>query len=656
MNIKITFILLLLPVIMLAQKTGMGKVTIAELREKSYAKDPAAPAAVLYKTGNTIFNYGNDGKWVITTDIKVKTKIYNKEGYKYGHLSIPYTTGKETVEVYEAATYNADGDKMAKSKVSTKQDNSKGIKGTYEVEFPDVRDGSIIEYAYTITSSNITYPRDWYFQEEIPVGKNEYTIAIPDFFTYNKILSPYFPVKEIKEKTDRVLQYNSMNARGTSGASNIGLMSGGGRIAFKENVFTYTAQDIPAFKADTYTDNGKNYISGIKFQLAGTEIPGQPYKKYDSDWNSIIKSLNSQQNFGGEIAKGEYYIKDIDNTIKDITSNNEKIKAIFDYVKNRMAWNGNYGYETKKGVIKAYADKTGNAAEINLMLVSMLRYAGLIANPVVISSRGKGQIDFITPDAFDYVIAAVESKNGAILLDATSKNAQPDVPPVRALNYTGIKITPSGTWEEISVMPKALSKKNTAVMANVLPDGTISGEIKTQYTNYNAFMFRENYKGNATPAMNGLQVTKYTAGNIMDTAKPVTEDVTFIAGNTAELRDGKIYLSPLLFYTMNENPFTAETRTYPIDFTYPQQERYTISLTIPQGYEAEIIPDAADFATDNGFLAFKYSISIKGNQIQVVAIKTINAVVTPPDMYNDVKSFYKRLAEQQSKKIVLKKA
>jgi len=656
MKITITYILLLLSVMAFAQKFELGKVSIAELREKTYASNPAAAAAVLNKTGNSVFNYGDDGRWIILTNVKVKTKIYNRNGYKYAVVSIPYIQGKETIEVYEAVTYNTDGDKVSKTKNITRQDNSKGTKGNYQLEFSDVKDGSIIEYGYTIKSANITNLRDWYFQEDIPVIKNEYTIAIPDFFMYNKVLSPYFPVKESKEKTDRVLRYNSMSSKGTSGTSNIGLMSGGGRIAFKENVFTYTAQDVPAFITDKYTDNGKNYVSVIRHQLASTEIPGQPYKKYDSDWNTVIKGINGQQNFGGELAKDAYFVKDIDNVIKDVASNTEKIKAVFDYVKNRMAWNGEYSYETKKGVAKAYADKTGNAAEINLMLVSMLRYAGFVANPVLISTRDKGQADFITPDAFNYVIATVELKNGVILLDATSKNTQPDVLPARALTYSGMKVSQNGTYQEINVMPKAISKKNTAIVASVLPDGTLSGEIKNQYTDYNAFIFRENYKNSAIPDIEGMQVTKYTANNIADYTKPVTEDITFISDNAAEVREGKIYLLPLLFYTMNENPFTAETRSYPIDFMYPQQERYTISLTIPQGYEAEILPDAAGFAMDNGFMAFKYSISKKGNQIQVIAVKNTNAAVTGPDMYKDVKSFYRRLAEQQNKKIVLKKA
>jgi hypothetical protein len=38
-----------------------------------------------------------------------------------------------------------------------------------------------------------------------------------------------------------------------------------------------------------------------------------------------------------------------------------------------MNWNEKMGYYTDLGVKKAYTEKVGNVADINLMLVSMLR-------------------------------------------------------------------------------------------------------------------------------------------------------------------------------------------------------------------------------------------------------------------------------------------
>lgn len=53
---------------------------------------------------------------------------------------------------------------------------------------------------------------------------------------------------------------------------------------------------------------------------------------------------------------------------------------------------------------KAYKDKTGNIADINLMLTAMLRSAGLTANPVLVSTRSNGIALFPNRNAFNYVI------------------------------------------------------------------------------------------------------------------------------------------------------------------------------------------------------------------------------------------------------------
>jgi len=37
--------------------------------------------------------------------------------------------------------------------------------------------------------------------------------------------------------------------------------------------------------------------------------------------------------------------------------------------------------------------------------------------------------------------------------------------------------------------------------------------------------------------------------------------------------DGKLYFSPLLFLTLEENPFQKETRKYAIDFGYPFKQQ-----------------------------------------------------------------------------------
>ncbi len=128
-----------------------------------------------------------------------------------------------------------------------------------------------------------------------------------------------------------------------------------------------------------------------------------------------------------------------------------------------MNWNGYFGYYCDEGVRRAYKDKVGNVAEINLMLTAMLRYAGLDANPVLVSTRSHGIPLFPTREGFNYVISAVSMDEGYVLLDGTAKFSVPGMLPPRAHNWNGRLIKKEGASEEISLTPRAMSKEMISV-------------------------------------------------------------------------------------------------------------------------------------------------------------------------------------------------
>lgn len=72
-----------------------------------------------------------------------------------------------------------------------------------------------------------------------------------------------------------------------------------------------------------------------------------------------------------------------------------------------MVWNGDYGKYTDQNISKAFKEGKGNVAEINLLLVALLKETGLQANPVLISTQSNGIPIFPTLEGFNYVIAGV---------------------------------------------------------------------------------------------------------------------------------------------------------------------------------------------------------------------------------------------------------
>ena len=116
-----------------------------------------------------------------------------------------------------------------------------------------------------------------------------------------------------------------------------------------------------------------------------------------------------------------------------------------------------------------------------------------------------------------------------------------------------------------------------------------------------------------------------------------------------------MYISPLLFFATTENPFKQETREYPIDFIYPSQDKYTVSLTIPDGYAVETLPQSKAVSMPDNLASFKYIISNTGNQIQLVYTQENNQAIMGSEAYEVLKNFFKEIVNKQTEKIVLKK-
>jgi hypothetical protein len=665
----IVITLLLLSGISFSQKHELGKVTIEELNEKRCPSDTSAPAAVLFNIGKTFFDYSHDLGFEIVTEFTTKIKIYKKEGYGYANHSIGYFVGgksKERVIITKAFTYNIVNNKIEKSKLSSDGEFEEKVNNDWilkKIAMPNVKEGSIVEYKIEIRSSYITNFPDWEFQKRIPVNYSEYTTKIPEYQTYNTHFKGYLAPTVVSESKLRKIDYSYVEDINTILSNGLGTGRVNTTLEFTEKSTKYILKDLPALNDEDFVGNIKNYTAGVKHELASVQYPNQPYKNLTTDWETVIKNIYESDSFGSELNKTGYYENDLDALLNGVTNQVERIAVVFSYVKSRMNWNDIYGYRCNDGVKKAYQEKKGNAAEINLMLTSMLRYAGIDANPILISTRSNGVSLFPSRTAFDYVISGVELNNQVVLLDATNKFSLPNILPIRDLNWFGRIIRKNGSSAQINLMPTFNSKDVVNIMASIGSDGNIIGKIREQYLDYNAFVYRvnnhdvtkESYIEKLEKRFQGLEIDEFEVQNTNDLSKPVVENYSFTSTNSVEIIGDKMYVSPFMFFTTTENPFKQETREYPIDFVYPNQDKYNINLTIPEGYVVETMPQPKAVSMPEETGSFKYNLSNNNNQIQIIFTLDINQAIIGSEYYDALKNFYKEMINKQTEKIVLKK-
>lgn len=172
---KINLVLLLCSVSFLtAQEMKFGDVTKEELLETKCPIDSSANAMVLYKYRNTYFNLSINGGELVT-EIYQKIKIYNKDGFDNATRQLRIYESKGTREVVskmKAVTYNLEDGKIIETKLEKDQifENEQSLNIT-EVKFtmPKVKEGSVIEFKYRLTSPFFWNIDEFRFQSHIPI-------------------------------------------------------------------------------------------------------------------------------------------------------------------------------------------------------------------------------------------------------------------------------------------------------------------------------------------------------------------------------------------------------------------------------------------------------------------------------------------------------
>ncbi len=671
MKTKITLTLLFLSIFSfsVAQDFRFGKVSEEELLQKEHPIDPTANAAILYRETKTEFQYSQGSGWYMVTDYFERVKIYNKEGFDWANISIDLYKGSSEDKLIGLRGYtyflNAKG-KVDKEKLGKDgifdQETSKYLTQT-KITMPDVKEGSVIEYKYTIESPFIYNIDEFRLQEEIPLDKVSVVFKSPEYFQYKTHQRGWIPYQVNSTVKDRSMSI-SITERDNARLSEMKSKTRIQQVKFKENAYEIEMESVPAMKKEPFAGNINNYTTALQFEMSYQDFNGSSIKTYSTTWEAVSKSIYDIEAFGQELNRRNYFEKDIDALLEGVSKPEEKAARIFLYVLTKMNWNGYYGYFSNDGVKAAYKRGSGNVADINLMLTAMLRYANLEANPVLVSTKSHGIPLFPTRNGFNYVITAVELPQGVILLDATNKDAEVGVLKSDIINGDGRLIKEGGISSWISLRSLVPAVKSSILSMEIQPDLSVTGKSRNRYTGNYAFQYRTRYKNLSKEAqlksleknLNQTELSAVEFENLNKLGQPVSLQYDFETLEGIEDVAGKLYFSPMLFLATEENPFKSETREYPIDFGFPMKDRYILNIALPEGYQVESLPENIVYDLGQNIGGYKYLISQMGNNLQLSVELSIDQSFISPEEYGNLKKFFELLVSKEKEKVVLIKA
>ncbi|MGK6351176.1 DUF3857 domain-containing protein [Parapedobacter sp. DT-150] len=632
-----------------------GEISPEEFALEASGADSAAAALKIFDVGHCDFNISNARGFTYVFKRHVRYKILNKNGYDLANLDIALyrssNSSKENMVSMNATTYNLENGKIVESKLSKDAKFTEALDENYTIKkytLPNVKEGSIIEFRYTIESDFIFTLRGWTFQSDIPTLWSEYNIRIPEYFNYKVNLNGYWPVETPIKK-----QENKSYVAG---------------LASTAQYTKYVARAIPALKDEPYVTTLDDYRAKIEFELQGTRFPNEPYQDYTGNWPKIINGLMTDENFGQYINKRAQAKSLLEGApFSGTASELAKIKQLYHYVTANVKWNEEHSLYTDHLSPKTLFEKrAGNSSDINLALISLLKAADITVYPVLVSTRENGaHPGYPNISKFNNVVALAVYDSTALLLDACDPLMPMGMLSFPNLVHQGFLLDmdkEEGQWISLEASHSGESSYNYNLTLN--EDNTLAGSVLEIHRGYNGLSRRNNYRSKSSESeyikdykedRAGLDILTYEILNIDSAEESLTEKLKVTISDNVEEAGDLVYFPPLLYERTKENPFKHDERKFPVDFGFPIKETFRITVKFPENYTVEKLPKSIVYklADDNG--SFKISYLSEGKVVLVNSVIDLKKGAYSAEEYFDLKELFKIITERQAEQIVFKK-
>lgn len=645
-----------------------GKPSKEELSLASYAPDTTANAIYLFHQGQSDFTY-HDG-FQLVTEHWVRIKILKPQGVSYADVTVPYYSptdkdeGQERASEVEGCSYNIENGKCIKTPMKRESISFERVDNRYKVlkfSLPAVKEGTTIEYHYKLFSDYFAHIDNWMMQEELPILYNQYKITIPHVFIYNIELrgKDYIQVKQ---------RQSAIHATERQGSSIAGVNQDFTVLAQET---TFTSRHLPAIRQDEpYCWCPEDYKVQISFDLQGTQFPGSEYKPYSQKWEDVDHQLLKPEHtqFGALLSFANPFREETKQVYTGDMSFEEKITAAFRILKKQLAWDGKYHIYSKE-LDKVIKKGSGSNADLNFIFISILKDFGLKAYPVVLSRRSSGILpqNFPSLQKLNTFIVAIQNmdKQEYVFLDSSM-----DVPAINVLppdlcvneaRILSLQEKEDKKWVNLMALSdnKSFMKIEARAEGNLIKGHRLTvlyGQEAVEYQKKGAVK-QDNIPADAANAgidpKEKLIVTNLKVKNNENNPALVEEELDFII--QADRTDDHLYINPMLFPQIKTNPFIQAERVLPVEFPYPYKFTMLCTLTLPEGYEVEELPQQQFIRAEGDKMQCRYMIQQQENTVTLNYIFTLKSFIFPSEQYSQLQEMWSKVIEKNNALIVLKK-
>jgi hypothetical protein len=615
-----------------AQTRGFGHIDTADLKLKTCDFEKDANAMVLFDKAKIVFTmYGN------VMERHRRLKILNEKGKEEANIKIEYHNlyGVDHILSMEAQTINLENGNIVITKVDPKlyyPQHTNQNKDLIVFSFPNVKEGSVLEYRYTVerrVSSN--FPA-WYFQSDIPTRYSE----------FGAYFDPNLKFRSLTRTTQPFLKDTTV-IRG----------------------HFWSMDNILSSKKENYMRSEDESFQSISLLLNAIDVNGKTQELFDT-WETTGKRIANEKDF---YKKLDQNLNDEEILIKKASllhTDDEKIAFLFNEVKGTISWNGYENWVSNDGIKAAWKKRSGTSAEVNAILYHLLKKIGIKAYPMLVSTRENGalQPNFVNVYQINSLITYVPvDSNKYYVLDATNKYNTYNQVPYTYLNSYGLCLNKDNDkYNMVFIKAVGLAREVIIVNANISADAKMTGTGEIASYTYNRTGDLQYYKTEGekkfeefiTGDDNNIKISNLKLTNMEVDTLPLQQNFNF----TYDLNNTEkyIFFGPNIFTPLHDNPFLSERRNGAIDFGFKNDRVINGIYTIPKGYVVESLPKNINIVMADRSIRFKRVLAIEDGKISAHYEINIGRTLFGRDEYPDLREFYKKMYEMLNEQIVLKKS
>jgi len=623
------------------------------LPKTTYSIDPDANKIILNET-QSVEIIRNGYRFEQVYHCYKAIKILKQTGNSDADIFVGYRSPSNLT----GATYNLVGDEIVKTPLPDDAIYTRKVTGLVdEIRFSlsKVKEGSIIEYSYDIMGGAEMVLPPWIVQEESPKLFSKYTLEAPNTFNYSQVSQGYLMLKDYPNEA-AAIKDNSDGYLVTSALVNDRYST------------TCVRRNISAIHPEPFISSVANYAQRMDFQLAGITITSGNMNAIYTTWGKLNKALNDDENFGKQINDLNRFLDHVvDSLTRGAETKLQKIENIFAYVRSNFYCSSEYGVKCSIDNAKVLRSKRGTVADINLLLVAMLKHADIDADPVILSRQGMLRVSKAYPlvDRFNYTICMASIDSNRYLMDASGKFNSFNSLPLYCYNGYA-RIISGGDGAELNLSVSDVLEKNVYVVnVSVFTDSLIKITVAEKLGKIVSRKLREQWDEDSATKRNYFsEKTQGFSDNvnisnieIINLDNPDTNLIVKYTLNMSSDKHDVYYLNAQLIKFFKDNPFKENTRRLPIELPYKMDYRYIFNMHVPDNINIDDLPQSTDLKYGDGDMDFKNIVSFDSSSRMLLINTSFESKETAykVENYTNIKKFFEKMILEESSMITLKK-